>query len=447
MKKNLQLFVLILSGILLFSCEYDDSFLRDEIENIKDGTSSLVFDNPNDEEYFLFELNEEKDLKIVFPNLSNIELVSQPEGWKVEVIESESVVRVLSTSSADFGFYNIKIQGIDANGLVYQAIAKVHIDGNIFGDSKGVFILNEGNMTTENGSLLFITSTGNVVENAFKSVNGTELGSVAQDLFIKDGKMYIIHQNSGLIVANTETLKEEYRTGLQLSWPSHIAVLNEKNIFIRDNNGVHIFNNETKEVKLVEGTRGASKKRMTVMGDKVYVIAGKKILVLEADKYTVSKEAEMNSGIGGMVKANDNNLWVSTTGTPKLISKVNIETLDVVNSNEISLGNPSAITAKGDTIYYRNSFTICRHIFSQNDSKEMINVKNVVENAGIVYGNVEVHPITGDVYMNTIKGFGWDFEVNNISLFEDKGDEMILKSNHTDFTRFPAGIFFNASFQ
>ena len=77
----------------------------------------------------------------------------------------------------------------------------------------------------------------------------------------------------------------------------------------------------------------------------------------------------------------------------------------------------------------------------------MINVKDVVSNAGMAYNNIAVHPITGDVFMNTIKGYGWDFAINNISLFEDKGDEMTLKSNYTDFTRFPAGIFFSASYQ
>ena len=111
-------------------------------------------------------------------------------------------------------------------------------------------------------------------------------------------------------------------------------------------------------------------------------------------------------------------------------------------------GSTPGITAKGDTIYYNNgATTIFRHIFSQNASKQMINVKEVVTDAGMVYNNIAVHPVTGDVYMNTIKGYGWDFTINNISLFEDKGDEMSLKLNHKDFTRFPAGIFFLASFR
>lgn len=45
-----------------------------------------------------------------------------------------------------------------------------------------LFVLNEGNMTTENGSLTYITPEGYVIDDAYKAVNGTELGNVAQDM-------------------------------------------------------------------------------------------------------------------------------------------------------------------------------------------------------------------------------------------------------------------------
>ena len=36
-------------------------------------------------------------------------------------------------------------------------------------------------MTTENGSLIYITPEGYVVDTAYRRVNGTDLGNVAQD--------------------------------------------------------------------------------------------------------------------------------------------------------------------------------------------------------------------------------------------------------------------------
>lgn len=437
----------------------------------KSGGTYLSFDNPNNEPFFLFNPGVRKDLRFSFANVTDLEIVSKPEGWTADIHLPNKAVNVLAPSTTDFGIGEIKIQGIDIKGLVYQAIVKVGIEGKIFGDPKGTFILNEGNMTTENGSLIFLTAEGNIMNKVYYNANGTELGNASQDLFINNGKMYIISQNGNnnsaatgkrndgmLVIADAETLKREkaYNEEIsKLSWPSHIAVLNEENIFIRDNNGVHIFNSVSGELKLIDGTKGAAKNDMAVVNGKVYVISGKKILVLEANNHNITKQVELEANISGLLRSVDENLWVSTTGKPHKISKVDSETLGVIQSNEITIGGLSAgwgstpgITAKGDTIYYNNgATTIFRHIFSQNASKQMINVKEVVTDAGMVYNNIAVHPVTGDVYMNTIKGYGWDFTINNISLFEDKGDEMSLKLNHKDFTRFPAGIFFLASFR
>ena len=44
-------------------------------------------------------------------------------------------------------------------------------------------------MTTENGSLTWISPEGYVIDDAYKAVNGTELGNVAQDMAFCDGKI------------------------------------------------------------------------------------------------------------------------------------------------------------------------------------------------------------------------------------------------------------------
>ena len=95
----------------------------------------------------------------------------------------------------------------------------------------GVFVLNEGNMTSENGFLTFISPKGEVTDSVYYKVNGSSLGNVTQSLFIADKKMYIISQNGNrmngdglLVVADAETLKKvaAYNDELaDLSWPTH----------------------------------------------------------------------------------------------------------------------------------------------------------------------------------------------------------------------------------
>ena len=162
----------------------------------------------------------------------------------------------------------------------------------------------------------------------------------------------------------------------------------------------------------------------------------------------------MGAAISGVLRAKDGNLWVSTTGTPNKISSIDSKTGTIIKTNDITEGKLGAgwgatpgITAIGDTIYYSNAAqTIYRHIFSKGESKKMIDAKTVVENANMVYNNIAVHPRTGKVYMTTIKAYGWDFLINNISVFGYEGEEMVLSDNYKNYTHFPAGIFFPADF-
>lgn len=132
-------------------------------------------------------------------------------------------------------------------------------------------------MTTENGSLTYITADGYVFDDAYKTVNGTELGNVAQDMAFCDGKIYIITQNGDenavgtkfendgmLIVVNAKTLKKEMafsRSDLStLDWYTHIAALDAEHVYIRDNKGVYRLNTNTKELTFVSGANNAPKK-------------------------------------------------------------------------------------------------------------------------------------------------------------------------------------------
>ena len=336
----------------------------------------------------------------------------------------------------------------------------VTVDVYVYGKYRdGVFVLNEGNMTSEAGSLIFINPQGEITDNAYFKINDITLGNVAQDLFIGNGKMYIVAQNNRkLVITNAETLKEEasYNDELSsLSWPTHVAAIGE-DVFLRDNKGVHLFNSSTKTATLIEGSKGALKNRMAVTNNKVFAPASKSILVLEPGKSEVAHKIELDAPVSGVIKASDGNLWVSTTGTPQKIMKINSKDYSIMQTNEMpaeaklgsGAGATPGISAKGDTIYFSNSSTkIYRHIFSKNTTDFMVDAKTMVEDATMVYNNLGVHPVTGEVYVTTIKGYGLNYLINNISVFNFEGATPILSANYKDYTRFPAGVFFTDYFR
>ena len=80
----------------------------------------------------------------------------------------------------------------DGNGETLQTNITAKVEGR-FG--KGTFILNEGNMSNETGTLTFVDSKGTAMDSAYYRVNQTLLGNVCQDLFISDSKIYVLSQN------------------------------------------------------------------------------------------------------------------------------------------------------------------------------------------------------------------------------------------------------------
>lgn len=385
--------------------------------------------------------------------------------WSIDGKASAVEDAVLKFSSMDMGAHAIEVVA-SMNNKTTSAKASVTVYGKY---KYGTFVLNEGNMTTENGTLTFISPKGVVTDSAYFKANGTSLGNVAQDLFIHNNKIYIISQNGQknamgnsfvndglLVVANAETLKKEvaYNDELAaLSWPTHVAVLNEQNVILRDGNGLYRFNTTTRAVTFIKGSGSAAKLTMAVSNNKVFAAAGTKVYVIEPDKDTLTYALDMKASVSGVVKASDGNIWVSTTGSPSKISRINFRDYSLIKANDITTGSVSAgfgatpgITAKGDTLYFSGAGTkIYRHIFSTGSTEFMADAKTMVENANIVYNNIAVHPVTGEVYMNTIKAYGWDFLINNISVF-NFSNGVSLSANYKNYTNFPAGTFFTYSF-
>src|SRR5690554_3489535 len=142
----------------------------------------------------VFNPNQTKRITFQYANLHSLEIVSQPKGWVINIHAPQKYINV-TASSEGYGAKDIKLQGLDVNGLTYQATIKVSIIGNGYTAAGGVFVLNEGNMTTENGSLLYIDTNGQVYDKVYNNANGASLGNTAQDLFIDGDKIYIISQN------------------------------------------------------------------------------------------------------------------------------------------------------------------------------------------------------------------------------------------------------------
>ncbi len=335
----------------------------------------------------------------------------------------------------------------------------------VYGKYKyGTFVLNEGNMTSEDGFVTFINPEGEVTNKAFFEENGKYLGNALQDMCIANGKIYFVSQNGNrnggeghFVIANAETLKKEAAyTGddFAFNWPAHIAAIGS-NVFIQQNDGIVWFNETTGTFKMVENTGSVQKKPMLAFNNKIFASAGNNLLVLENKNGNFeTKTVNCGNKIEGITKADDNHLWIACGGTPSSIVKINAENYSLEDKHditEISLSsgweNSFTTSSKGDSIYMRKGMTIYRHIFSQNTTEKLVVLNEKLENASMMYNNINVHPTTGEVYANTIKGYGNDYLINDISVWNFNGNEPVMTTNLQNYTHFPTGIYFTESFR
>ena len=147
---------------------------------------------------------------------------------------------------------------------------------------------------------------------------------------------------------------------------------------------------------------------MAVVGDKVFVPANSKVLILENGN--IAETIAMEGTVTGVIKSDEEGyVWVSCSTSPAQIIKLSA-TDYTMEKHTLTEGGVSAgwgatpaISAKGDEIYFcNNTSTIYRHTFSTNTTETLGDVKPNVVNWGIIYNMPAVHPVTGEYYYNTI---------------------------------------------
>ena len=404
-----------------------------------------------------------------------------PEGWSVTVDEAAQRIGVTATAdAATTATLTLTASGSGAQ-QTEQSIKLRCL--NDFDDPQGLFVLNEGNMTTENGSLTYVGADGLVLADVYRTVNGTQLGNVAQDMAFCDGKIYVISQNGDrnpngtsfendgmLVVMDARTLRRTAsftREALsQLDWPTHIAVLDEQHIYLRDNAGIYRLDATTGALTFVSGSEGAPKSRFAKIGDKVYTYKSgyiSKILEISPESDAVRSISLPVSGVScdinevlGIQAADDGRMWVMSFGFGKsAMNKFDLETRKVIQRQvgfKPETGSSGvAFVARGNDIYYADGMTIYHLPFDESadldaasglDAEEwMADLSAFDSQAGMCYNGLGVHPVTGRLYANTIRSYAL-YAQNRIWVFDFAADKESPIATYEDCTRFPAGFYF-----
>jgi hypothetical protein len=349
---------------------------------------------------------------------------------------------------------------------------------SIFGDDYlgnpgGVFVLAEGNMTTENGTLSFIDAS-NIADFDFPaqskvygdSASGA-MGNVSQDLFIANNKMYVVAQNGDrmgilpqtkhlLELDNTLTYKGTFNPGnyFPTAWstsytPTHLAVVGST-IYVRTNGGVVItdttyFSTPTAPTPPtpISGIKTPSRTRMAMVktnGVKYLYVGSENDTVyrINTSDTTVSN-IPVEGAVAGMVavrRDNKTDQYVYALGilssTQAMLSKIRdtvVATylIDIPSAPfDPALFTPSVglccySGGAQDILYFRaNTFypdptEIFRYGTATGQAEVLYSINDEIDvNAQLIYGDLGVDQRNGDLYFGYVGTWEDYYKVNGI---------------------------------
>ena len=322
---------------------------------------------------------------------------------------------------------------------------------------KGVFLLNEGSLKTETGSLTYLNAKHKViVDNAFYRVNGKKLGNICQDMAFANNKIYIISQNGKvnggegmLVIAEANSLKflSEYTDEKLVALnPSHIAVVGDK-IYLRTDKGIYV-GGEQGGFKLIPETLQASKLNMKTVGDLVFALTqDNKVLMIQGDR-VVASLALAAGKVSGLALSNNGSLFMSYTN-PNRIAKLSqdpkeFKILEEQNEETANLAqketSSSRIFAYGNMLYIPNDRVIYVHDFSSKQTSKWSDVNSEEYSTALnQYYNSLGLDDKGNVYYAALEGWGDKYK-NNLTLIMDATKKTTILEK-MGVNAFPAGFY------
>ncbi|OFX88866.1 MAG: hypothetical protein A2W99_05225 [Bacteroidetes bacterium GWF2_33_16] len=253
--------------------------------------------------------------------------------------------------------------------------------------SDGVFITNEGNFSSGNGSVSFYSfKEDTVYNNIFTLINDRPLGSVVQSLTVFNDKAYIVVNASNKIEVVDAGSFIENATITDLSNPRYFIGIDKYKAYVTQwgNDGeIKVIDLQQNQVsKTIDVGYGPEK--MYQFGNYIFVANGggfgkdSTVMVINSDTDAIIDTLKLGHNPKDMVIDKDQNLWVLCYGhieydlswnivfeSPSELYKINLATFNVLKKYTISATTHPEhleISPDGTTIYYGAGFSF-GHIY------------------------------------------------------------------------------------
>lgn len=288
---------------------------------------------------------------------------------------------------------------------------------DLYCDSPGLFICNEGNFQYGNATLSFYNPANNTVQNeVFFRANGMRLGDVAQSMNIYDNKGWVVVNNSHVIFAiNLDTYKEIGRIE-NLTSPRYIHFISDEKAYVTQlwDNRIFIVNPKTFEITgYIDvpdmAMENGSTEQMVQYGKYVYCNCWSyqnRIIKIDSESDLVAGQLTVGIQPTSLVLDKYGKLWTITDGgyegspygyeAPSLYC-IDAATFRIEKQFRFNKGDaPSEVqlNGAGDKLYWINNDIWCMPVTASE-----IPATPFLKSGDTKYYGLTVNPANGEVYV------------------------------------------------
>lgn len=183
----------------------------------------------------------------------------------------------------------------------------------------GVFVVNEGNFRSGNGSISFYSyDSSKIYNDLFYNANGRPLGDVPNSMAIKEDKAYIIVNNSGKIEITDPVTLTSITTISGLISPRNISFVSDYKAYVSSlySDSITIINLSSNSISGYINLRRTSE-TIAVTGNKAFISnwsGGKEVMVISTVNDEVVDSIEVGIEPESMAFDRNGKLWVLCNG-------------------------------------------------------------------------------------------------------------------------------------
>lgn len=266
-------------------------------------------------------------------------------------------------------------------------------------------IVNQGLLTKGNASLSTLMKDGTVNNDVFRTVNNRPLGDVAQSMMYKDGKYFVVLNNSKKIeVVDAKTFKSLETIAFKEDVnPRYMVSINEKEAVLSDmNKQLILINTETYQVVKSIETGGFAVEQMLCVGGKLFCCStGSGIYVYNTNDLNTPRKIATEYApfeTTGLVQNTSDKIWAFCGGLNDDYEKETVfygidpvtekvtDTIVIPADIQVSYYPRTAGNAKTNKIYFDGSQDSKTYAYEFNPAKGSIEPYVELSGLGMIYG-------------------------------------------------------------